>query len=106
LLGALLLAGCATPRGGAAGDELVGRTLRVRAADGGATILRFRRSGDVRATFNGRTLAGRWRVSDRRLCFFWPRAPRECWPYRAPFERGRTRTLTSDRGNVVRVTGV
>ena len=76
----------------------------MRAANGEVTTLRFLRDGEVRATFRRRTLAGRWRVSDRRLCFYWPRAPRECWPYRAPFERGRARTLTSDRGNVVRVT--
>ena len=38
------------------------------------------------------------------LCFWWGNAPRECWPYPAPFERGRSRSLTSDRGNQVTVT--
>ena len=106
---AALVAGCSTfglggGGGPEPGSELVGRSLRVRAANGEVTTLRFRDEDSVRATFRGRTLDGRWDASDRRLCFRWPRAPRECWPYRSRFERGRTRTVTSDRGNVVRVT--
>ena len=101
---ALLAAGCATTRGPAPGSELAGRTLRMQAANGEVTTLRFRDNGRVRATFRGRALDGRWEAGERRLCFFWPRVARECWPYRQRFERGRTRTLTSDRGNVVRVT--
>ncbi|MDQ4088316.1 MAG: hypothetical protein M3177_09965, partial [Pseudomonadota bacterium] len=93
-----------TSRGPEPGAELVGRTLRMQTSRGDATTLRFRDEGRVRATFRGRSVEGRWRVRDRRLCFFWSGAPRECWPYRSPFERGRTRTVTSDRGNVVRVT--
>ena len=76
----------------------------METARGEVTILRFREGGSVRADFRGRTLSGRWQTANRRLCFFWTGAPRECWPYRAPFERGRARTLTSDRGNVLRVT--
>ena len=103
------MAGCSTlgiggRDGPEPGSELVGRSLRVQAANGEVTTLRFRDEDSVRATFRGRTLDGRWEESNRRLCFHWPRAPRECWPYSSRFERGRTRTLTSDRGNVVRVT--
>lgn len=76
----------------------------MQAANGEVTRLSFRNNGTVRAAFRGRTLNGRWQVSSRRLCFSWPNARRECWPYREPFVRGRARTLTSDRGNVVRVT--
>jgi len=102
---ALLTTGCATLRGGPEpGAELVGRTLRMETARGQVTRLSFRPGGEVRARFGRRTLDGRWQASRRRLCFRWPSAPRECWPYRQPFERGRTRTLTSDRGNVLRVT--
>ena len=105
LAGLALLAACATtPRGPPPGSELAGRTLRMETARGQVTDLRFRPAGMVRARFDGRSLDGRWEAGRRQLCFFWPRAPRECWPYRAPFERGRTRTLTSDRGNVLRVT--
>lgn len=104
LAGALLVAGCATTRGPAPGSELAGRTLRMQAVNGEVTTLRFRGSGAVRATFRGRALNGRWEARGRRLCFYWPSARRECWPYREPFVPGRPRTVTSDRGNVVRVT--
>jgi predicted small secreted protein len=104
LAGALLLTGCATLRGGGQGQDLAGRTLRMETARGQVTTLRFGDRGAVRADFGQRSLDGRWTIERRRLCFYWPRAPRECWPYREPFERGRTRTITSDRGNVVRVT--
>ena len=102
--GTFLLAGCATSRGPPPGSELIGRTLRIQTERGEVTSLRFRDNGGVRAVFRGGSLNGRWQASNRRLCFFWPRARRECWPYRSRFERGRTRTVTSDRGNVVRVT--
>ena len=104
LIASALLAGCATTRSSAPGIELAGRSLRMETARGDITILSFRENGRVRADFRGRTLAGRWQAANRKLCFFWTGAPRECWPYRAPFERGRARSLTSDRGNVLRVT--
>jgi hypothetical protein len=100
----LAISGCATTRGPAPGDELAGRTLRMVTPGGQTTLLRFRQDRTVRAEFQGRSLAGRWSVDRRRLCFYWPRAPRECWPYRAPFVRGEARSVTSDRGNVLRVT--
>ena len=103
-LTAAFVAGCATGRESASAGDLAGRTLRMTATNGQVTTLRFRDDGMVRARFGGRSLDGRWRISGRRLCFDWPQARRECWPYREPFQRGRTRTLTSDRGNVVRVT--
>ena len=105
LSAAALLGGCATLRGGPEPDDgLAGRTLRMETARGEVTTLRFRDGGKVRARFRGRSLDGRWRLADSRLCFYWSDAPRECWPYREPFARGPTRTVTSDRGNVLRVT--
>lgn len=101
---AILLSGCATIRGERPGSELVGRTLSLQTARGEVSTLRFRSDGTVRAAFARGSVVGRWQAGDRSLCFFWSGAPRECWPYREPFVRGRTRTITSDRGNVVRVT--
>jgi hypothetical protein len=101
---AMLLSGCATIRGERPGGELVGRTLSLQTASGEVSTLRFRSDGTVRAAFARGSVTGRWQAGDRNLCFFWSGAPRECWPYREPFVRGRTRAITSDRGNVVRVT--
>jgi hypothetical protein len=106
ILAVLALAGCATGRDSAPAGGLAGQTLRMTATNGQVTTLRFAEDGSVRARFGGRSLDGRWRVSRGRLCFEWPRARRECWPYEEPFRRGRTRTITSDRGNVVQVTAI
>lgn len=106
---AAALAGCVAPRGGG-GDrydrppEFVGRTMRVETAAGQISILRFAPDGVVRATFGTRTAEGRWRLDGEGLCFTWAGDFRECWPYEAPFREGRTTSLTSSRGNVVRVT--
>ena len=104
LASALALGGCATVRGGPSGGELVGHTLQMETRNGQVSRLTFNENGTVRAAFGNNSVTGRWDVEDRHLCFFWSGAPRECWPYRSRFERGRTRTLTSDRGNEVRVT--
>jgi hypothetical protein len=105
LAATLAIAGCAGDRGRRdSGPEFAGRTMRVVAADGRVTTLRFRRGGTVLARFDGRESAGRWALQRRELCFTWARGFRECWPYRDRFERGRTVALTSDRGNRVRVT--
>lgn len=113
LASALLLAGCGTlgiggsdrdDRRGPPLPEFAGRSIDVVAASGQATRLAFRRDGRVVAHFNGRETEGHWALERRRLCFTWAGNFRECWPYRDRFERGRTRTITSDRGNVVRVT--
>ena len=101
---ALTLAGCATLGLGRPGDELVGETLRMQTARGQTTHLLFQGDGTVRAAFGESVVSGRWAVQDRNLCFYWTGAPRECWPYPAPFRPGETRTFTSDRGNVLRVT--
>lgn len=102
--GALLLGGCATLRGEPRGAELAGETLRVETVRGEVTMLRFGADGMVRADFQRGSVVGRWGVDRSRLCFFWTGAPQECWPYRERFRPGRTRTITSDRGNIVRVT--
>ena len=86
------------------GQELVGRSLRLETQGGQRSTLAFRRGGDVRATFGERETRGRWWAAERRLCFRWPGATTECWPYARPFRRGEPVSVTSDRGNVVRVT--
>lgn len=102
-----LLAGCATL---GIGDRETpsyspaGQALRVVAANGAASFMQFRNDGTVTARFNNRQIAGRWGLEGRNLCFEWPGAPRECWPYAAPFVRGRTVSVTSTRGNTVQVT--
>ena len=104
LASALALGGCATIRGGSDGEELVGHSMRMEARNGQVTRLTFNEDGTVRAAFGNNSVTGRWDVTDNHLCFFWSGAPRECWPYRGRFVRGQTRTLTSDRGNEIRVT--
>ncbi|QAY77365.1 hypothetical protein [Sphingosinicella sp. BN140058] len=100
------LAGCA---GG--GDRpqsaagIAGRTLQVTAANGQVSTLSFGSDGGVRASFNGRDVSGRWAMEKQRLCFTWGGSFRECWPYATPIRRGETRSITSDRGNVVKVRG-
>ena len=109
-LGALALGGCSTIGGGdrridvPPGTELVGQRLLVEPARGQSSTLTFAGDGIVRAAFGSSQATGRWQVLDDQLCFYWGSAPRECWPYAAPFVRGRTVPLTSDRGNTVRVT--
>lgn len=109
LAAALLLVGCSTlvPRGAerAPEPEFAGRMMTVVAANGQASTLMFERDGTVRAVFGSRETVGRWRLEDDDgLCFTWAGDYTECWPYDAPFERRQTRTLTSNRGNVVKVT--
>lgn len=94
----------APPVQAAPGAELYGQTLRVEAANGGISTLRFSPDGTVQAAFGERTVNGTWTVAGQRLCFAWGNTSRECWPYAAHFRRGETVTVTSERGNVVRVT--
>ncbi|HEY0150323.1 MAG TPA: hypothetical protein VGB70_15145 [Allosphingosinicella sp.] len=108
---ALLLGACSVIPGGdrraergPPAPEFVGRQMSVVAANGQITTLRFRRDGEVTARFGERESQGRWALERRRLCFTWGGTYRECWPYAQPFQQGRTRTIKSDRGNVVRVT--
>ena len=111
LAAAFLLGACSVIPGGDRGSdrgppapEFVGRQMSVVASNGQTTTLRFAGDGRVTARFNERETAGRWALERGRLCFTWGASYRECWPYTQRFERGRTRTITSDRGNVVRVT--
>ena len=101
----ILLAGCSTilPRGS---DNLspAGQTLRVIAANGAESRMQFRSDGRVIAAFGERSVTGQWTMQDEGLCFRWGSAAVECWPYDRPFERGRTVTVTSTRGNVVQIT--
>jgi hypothetical protein len=101
----LLVSGCASvlPRS-QPGSELVGQNLRMETRAGQVSTLQFRNGGVVRARFGGQEILGRWQVEPARLCFLWTGAPRECWPYPQVFRKGETRTITSDRGNVSRVT--
>lgn len=100
------LAGCAgggddRPRTASA---VAGRTMQVTAANGQVSTLRFDGDGAVRASFGGRDVQGRWAMEGQKLCFTWAGNFRECWPYADPLRRGETRTITSDRGNRVKVT--
>lgn len=105
------LSACATlvPSGGgpvvaAPGAELVGRQVRLETSSGQVSTLHFAGDGTVQARFGSSKVSGTWVATRGQLCFSWSRASRECWPYTAPLRRGETVRLTSDRGNVVRVT--
>jgi hypothetical protein len=103
------VAGCAAggggrPERGSEEPEFVGRSLDVVAANGQTTTLRFERGGAVTARFNERETQGEWSLRPNELCFTWRQTFRECWPYTQRFRRGRPVSITSDRGNVVRVT--
>jgi hypothetical protein len=101
----LLLAGCSTivPRG-SANLSPAGQTLQVIASNGAESRMQFRPNGEVIAAFGDRSITGEWQMQDEGLCFRWGAAPIECWPHTEPFERGRSVTVTSTRGNTVRVT--
>ena len=101
----LLLSGCASiiPRDRGPVSP-IGQTLQVIAANGAESRMQFRSDGRVVAAFGERSLTGNWEMEGDNLCFRWGAAPRECWPYRGGFQQGRTVSVTSDRGNVVRVT--
>jgi hypothetical protein len=103
LAAAAALAACVGPREGR-GPEFVGRPLRVEAANGAVSSLFLHPDGTVEARYNGKTTAGRWDFRDGMLCYTWSGTYRECWPHSAPFAPGRTETIRSDRGNVVKVT--
>ncbi len=100
-----VLAACSTlvPRT-SANVSPAGQTLQVVAAGGAASQMQFRSNGQVVASANGRSFTGNWNLQQEGLCFKWGNAPVECWPYNRQFERGRTVTVTSTRGNVVQVT--
>ena len=105
LCGSLVLSACATlvPRV-VPGTELIGQSVEMVTARGQRSTLHFEESGTVRATYTGGQTSGRWFMRNNQLCFLWGTAPQECWPYAVPLQRGRTRSITSDRGNVVQVT--
>ena len=99
-----VVAGCATLVPRTADLSPAGQTLRVIAANGAESRMQFRSNGEVVAAFGERSVTGAWNVQDEGLCFRWGSAPIECWPYSRQFERGRTVTITSTRGNVIQVT--
>lgn len=101
--GAIALTACATSDGNRE-PEFVGRTLRIESTGGQVTNLDLHRDGTVVARFGKQETRGTWDLERRQLCFTWAGSFRECWPYRRPFERGRTVDITSSRGNEVRVT--
>ena len=105
LCGSLALSACATlvPRV-VPGTELIGNSVQMVTARGQTSTLHFDEDGSVRAVYAGGQTNGRWFMRGDRLCFLWGSAAQECWPYAAPLQRGRTRSITSDRGNQVQVT--
>jgi len=113
ILSALTLSACSTilpPEGAvgpvtmAPGAELIGRTVQLQTANGQTSTLHFAENGVVHAQFGSQQVQGNWVANGSNICFAWAGAPRECWPYTAPFRAGQTVSLTSDRGNQVRVT--
>jgi hypothetical protein len=107
LIAATALAGCSTILPPGRGPLTpAGQTLRVVAANGAQSRMHFGDGGRVTASVGDRSLEGEWNLQEEGLCFRWGSAPVECWPYLRPFERGRTVTVTSTRGNVVRVTAL
>ena len=113
LMAAVLLSACSTivppspstalPMS-AAGSELVGQTRRLETAAGQASTLHFAENGVVHAQFGSQSVQGNWVANNGQICFSWAGTSRECWPYTAHFARGQAVSLTSDRGNQVRVT--
>jgi hypothetical protein len=101
--GSVMISACATVPAAQPGAELWNRTLQMESR-GQTSTLHFMRDGVVHAQFGGQQVAGRWQMENGQLCFYWTGAPRECWPYSQPLQRGQAVSLTSDRGNVVRVT--
>jgi hypothetical protein len=101
-----MLLGCATniESGRSPGAELVGRNAQLVPAAGQPSTLHFNKDGQVRAVFGTRHALGRWSIRNEQLCFVWAGNFRECWPYTVPLRPGQTRSITSDRGNLVRVT--
>lgn len=99
-----LIAGCSTVVPRTADLTPQGQTLRVIAANGQESRMQFRSDGTVVAAYGERSFTGQWTMQSEGLCFRWGQAPLECWPYARNFERGRTVTVTSTRGNVVQVT--
>ena len=88
----------------APGAELINNHVRVETANGQTSMLHFTPDGTVHAQFGERQATGNWVTANGQICFSWAGTSRECWPYQGPFVPGETVTLTSDRGNVVRVT--
>jgi len=100
--GAILASGLASGTAGAQtvdwppGAELRGATVQVEFADGVANTVQFHPDGTASITGrSGRLVNGNWFVEGSRLCLQ-AAGERECWPYQAAFQTGRTPTLTSD----------
>ena len=98
---------------GMMGSELAQQRVRVQsissnsATQGAVNILHFMPDGMVSsqlADSPGEAVEGRWWFANNQLCFSWPTRGQECWAYPAALQRGQTTTLTSDRGQSVRVT--
>lgn len=104
MLLSVAMAGCSTMVPRTAPLSPSGQTLRVVAANGSESRMQFRPNGEVIAAFGQRSITGQWTMQQEGLCFRWGQADLECWPYARNFERGQTVTVTSTRGNVVRVT--
>ena len=85
-------------------EGLSGRTARVELADGRIIHVTHNRDGTARMTGKDLDMTGTWSVADGKLCFDWPKEPKECWPYAGPLKPGQTVRSTSDRGQVITTT--
>lgn len=98
----------APPIAGALGSELYAPNATVRVdLPHDTNILTFHSDGAVDNLVRSTNMVahGRWWVVGNQLCINWNGTHRpECWPYPAAWVPGETLTVTSDRGNTVKVT--
>ena len=98
----------APPGAGALGSELYAPNATVRVdLPTDVNTLTFHSDGSVDNLVHSNKMVahGRWWVVRNQLCINWSGTHRpECWPYPTAWVPGQTLTLTSDRGNTVKVT--
>lgn len=123
--GALAIAACATGDAGyevaATGADVPPAALQPPPSDLAGTVIRAATvDGDIvnRVHFypNGvihivpedgaAAIEGTYAVRDDMLCLDWAPRGTECWPYTRAFQMGETVTLTSNLGQMARVTMV
>ena len=120
---AFLIAGCASNDGGyevadsgesvsevalvAPPAELDGTVIRAASVDGSVVNrVHFYPDGAIRIVpEDGQSaLPGTYTVQGEQLCLHWQPRGSECWPYARAFQPGETVSLTSNRGQTLRIT--
>lgn len=87
--------------------ELAGTVIRAETLDG--TVMNrvhFYPDGVIHIVPEDGSAAipGTYAVQNNQLCLTWQPRGTECWPYERAFVEGQTVTLTSNRGQMARVT--